>query len=113
LRRLAELIAKLRAFGVLGLPAHETGPRRQQRFVDDLDTLLELIALRVLWESPPAFELVPGGSADRVPRFSTDGSFLAVDFDGPITTFGTGNFGRITDVNGFGRTFQFMLRFDW
>ncbi len=35
------------------------------------------------------------------------------DFDGPITTFGTRNFGKINNVWGFGRTFQFMFRFDW
>lgn len=39
--------------------------------------------------------------------------FDTPDFDGPVTGFGTRNFGKITNVLGFARTFQFTLRFDW
>ena len=42
LRRLSELIAQLRAVGILGAPPHQPGPRGQQRFVDDLDLLKAL-----------------------------------------------------------------------
>ncbi len=34
-------------------------------------------------------------------------------FIGPITTFGTSNFGQITQVGGFARSLQFQVRVGW
>jgi WD40 repeat protein len=36
-----------------------------------------VFALRLLWEAPPALEMVPEGSNNRLPKFSPDGSRLA------------------------------------
>ena len=35
------------------------------------------------------------------------------DFRGLNTNWGHRNFGKITNVGGFPRTLQFMVRFDW
>ncbi len=53
------------------------------------------------------------GSVRTTFRLEIINVFDIPDFDGPQTRFGTRNFGRITNVLGFARTFQFMLRFDW
>ena len=45
LGRLPELVAQLRAVGVLRLPAHEPRPGLEQRLVDDLDLLVALAGL--------------------------------------------------------------------
>ena len=34
-------------------------------------------------------------------------------FSGPVTTYGTANFGQITTVNGFARAVQFQARVGW
>jgi hypothetical protein len=34
-------------------------------------------------------------------------------FIGPVTTFGTSNFGQITQVGGFARSLQFQARLGW
>ena len=34
-------------------------------------------------------------------------------FVGPVTTFGTSNFGQITQVGGFARSLQFQVRIGW
>jgi hypothetical protein len=34
-------------------------------------------------------------------------------FIGPVTTFGTSNFGQITQVGGFARSLQFQVRVGW
>jgi hypothetical protein len=34
-------------------------------------------------------------------------------FSGPVTTYGTSNFGQITTVNGFARAAQFQARIGW
>ena len=73
LRRLAQLIAQLRAVGILRLPADQTRPRRQQRLVDDLDLLEPLAGV--------ARALVRGEQAgidERVEhRFGRSGPLLA------------------------------------
>ena len=45
LRRLPQLVPKLRPVGVLRLPSDQTRPAAQQRFVDDLDLLATLSGL--------------------------------------------------------------------
>jgi hypothetical protein len=40
-------------------------------------------------------------------------AFDRPDFNGPVTSLGNPNFGRILDVSGFPRLFQFTVRYEW
>ncbi|HXV64673.1 MAG TPA: hypothetical protein VEK15_28505, partial [Vicinamibacteria bacterium] len=53
------------------------------------------------------------GAANAAFRLEIINVFDRPDFDGPNIGFGTRNFGRITNVSGFARTFQFSFRLDW
>jgi hypothetical protein len=51
-----------------------------------------------------------GGDADLLLRFEFVNLFSQPNWNGPRSVFGAGNFGRITGVGGFPRTFQFMAK---
>jgi hypothetical protein len=53
------------------------------------------------------------GWGDLTVRVEVINAFDHPDFDGPNTTFGTPNFGKILNVSGFPRLFQFTIRYAW
>jgi hypothetical protein len=56
-------------------------------------------------------ESVGGGRITA--RLEVINAFDRPDFGGPVTALGNPNFGRILNVNGFARLFQFTFRYDW
>jgi hypothetical protein len=55
----------------------------------------------------------PAGVGHLTVRVEVINAFDHPDFDGPVTAFGTPNFGKILNVSGFPRLFQFTVRYDW
>jgi hypothetical protein len=55
----------------------------------------------------------PAGVGNVTARVEVINAFDHPDFDRPETVFGTPNFGKILNVSGFPRLFQFTLRYDW
>jgi len=51
-----------------------------------------------------------GGDADLLLRFEFVNLFSQPNWNGPRSVFGTSNFGQISGVGGFPRTFQFMVK---
>jgi hypothetical protein len=61
-----------------------------------------------------AFQKSGSVGAGRVTaRVEIINAFDRPDFNGPNTTLGNPNFGRILNVSGFPRLFQFTIRYDW
>jgi trimeric autotransporter adhesin len=53
------------------------------------------------------------GTGRITARVEIINAFDHPDFSGPVTVLGNPNFGRILDVSGFPRLFQFTVRYDW
>jgi len=53
------------------------------------------------------------GAGDVTIRVEIINAFDHPHFDGPVTAFGTPNFGKIVNVSGFPRLFQFSIRYAW
>jgi hypothetical protein len=53
------------------------------------------------------------GTGRITARVELINAFDHPDFGGPVTILGNPNFGRILDVSGFPRLFQFTVRYDW
>ena len=61
-----------------------------------------------------AFQKSENVGAGRITaRVEIINAFDRPDFNGPVTVLGNPNFGRILDVSGFPRLFQFTVRYDW
>ncbi len=61
-----------------------------------------------------AFQKSENVGAGRITaRVEVINAFDRPDFNGPVTALGNPNFGRILDVSGFPRLFQFTVRYDW
>jgi hypothetical protein len=61
-----------------------------------------------------AFQKSESVGAGRITaRVEIINAFDRPDFNGPTTALGNPNFGRILDVSGFPRLFQFTFRYDW
>jgi len=61
-----------------------------------------------------AFQKSESVGAGRITaRVEIINAFDRPDFNGPVSVLGNPNFGRILDVFGFPRLFQFTVRYDW
>jgi hypothetical protein len=61
-----------------------------------------------------AFQKSESVGAGRITaRVEVINAFDRPDFNGPVTVLGNPNFGRILNVSGFPRLFQFTIRYDW
>jgi hypothetical protein len=61
-----------------------------------------------------AFQKSESVGAGRITaRVEVINAFDRPDFNGPVTTLGNPNFGRILNVTGFPRLLQFTVRYDW
>jgi hypothetical protein len=61
-----------------------------------------------------AFQKSENVGAGRITaRVEVINAFDRPDFNGPVTALGNPNFGKILNVSGFPRLFQFTVRYDW